>query len=428
MNNKPDFNTLFEETMPILYKYRVIKEERRKRGEDFNIFRTLRMQYDEVHTHSAMISALLNPKEYHGCKFSFLRAFLHQIKELKIYEDKISDLDNAVIEVEKSIGNISQDKENGGRLDILIKLYLHDEKLPVLIIIENKIYAADEEKQLVRYYNYAKRKSCSNYYIFYLTLDGRLPSENSTGKMLECDKDYYCLSYRNDILNWLCDCQKEANGKPLVHGIITQYKDLVSFLTHQNMDMDTQIKLASKIAENSEYMILASIINDNYKHILHQMCELRLNDLCKRVAQNLNLNCKHYGQWGNKYSGVSFTKEQWQHFSVSFEFMKDNLDCFCFGVKYLASIKEQKSETEKAILSKCVQDEFEKDLFIDWQPWHSNEYWWPWYFQDKKYPNWTREYAIKALYNGAIESHISDEIKKIAEKVDTVEHSLTNNN
>ena len=286
---------------------------------------------------------------------------------------------------------------------------------------------ADEEKQLVRYYNYAKRKSCSKYYIFYLTLDGRLPSDYSTGKMLECDKDYYCISYRDDILNWLSECQKEANGKPLVHGIITQYKDLVSTLTHQNMDMDTQIKLASKIAENSEYMILASIINDNFKHILHQMCEIKLNELCKRVAQNLSLNCKHYGQWGNKYSGVSFTKEKWRHFSVSFEFMKDNLDCFCFGVKYLVSIKEEKSDAEKATLSKCVQDEFEKDLNSEWWPWYSNEWWWPWYIQDKKYPNWTSEYAIKALYGGAMESHILDEIKKIADKVDIVERILSNN-
>ena len=155
MIDKPDFNTLFEETMPILYKYRVKKEERRERGEDFNIFRTLRMQYDEVHTHSAMISALLNPKEYHGCKSSFLRAFLRQIKELKRYEDKISDLDNAVIEVEKFIGNISQDKDDGGRLDILIKFYLQDEKLPVLIIIENKIYDIDEVNDLLEKNGYA---------------------------------------------------------------------------------------------------------------------------------------------------------------------------------------------------------------------------------------------------------------------------------
>lgn len=107
--------------------------------------------------------------------------------------------------------------------------------------------------------------------------------------------------------------------------------------------------------------------------------------------------------------------------------MKDNLDCFCFGVKYLVSIKEEKSDAEKATLSKCVQDEFEKDLNSEWWPWYSNEWWWPWYIQDKKYPNWTSEYAIKALYGGAMESHILDEIKKIADKVDIVERILSNN-
>lgn len=413
MNDKLNFNTLFMDVMPILNKQRVEKEERRKRGEDFNIFRTMRMQNDEVHTHSAVIAALLNPEEYHGSKSSFLRAFLHQINELKIYEDKISDTDNAVIEVEKNIGKISKDKEKGGRLDILIKLNLQDEPLPVLIIIENKIYAADEEKQLVRYCNYAKEdKHCSKYYIFYLTLDGRLPSECSTGKKLKCDEDYYCISYRNDIHNWLSDCQKEAHGKPLIHGIITQYKDLVETLTNQNIDMETRNELVSKIAENHEYMILASMIKDNYKHILNQMCEKKLEPIFNEVATKLGLEYGRYDIWGNQYSGAYFKKEKWKTLSIGLEFMKDNLDNFCYGIKY----QNEKGENNQKALDLINKDNELRE--------GDNSNWWAWYIQDKEYPNWMREDAVNALYNGQMKEHIESILREYMGKINSIEDEL----
>ncbi len=419
---------LFDKIQPILYKYSIKKEERRERGEDFNIFWTMRKQYDEVHTHSAIISALLNPKEVHGCKSSFLRAFLHHIKELKQYEDKISDTEDAVIEVEKNIGKISQDGETGGRLDIVVKFKTKEDK-SILVIIENKINADDEKKQLIRYRNYAEnchsQKGCSDYYIFYLTLEGRIPSVDSTCNRLECDKDYYCISYRDDILNWLCNCQKEANGKPLVHGIITQYKELILTLTNQNMDMETQLELAKAIVEKHQYMLVASAINNNYSQILKQMCEIKIDELCNNVMQKLNVdqnfkftynkyNITKEKGWLQQYSGVSFTKEEeWKHFSISFEFFKANLDKFRFGVKFLRSIKEE----EKESLCQAVQDEFGNEESTSWYP----------YVRDTKYPDWTREDAIDALYNGEMESYILDEIQKNASKVDKIEASLKNN-
>jgi hypothetical protein len=415
MNEKPDFNTLFKEIMPILSESRDKQQERRERGEDFNIFRTMRMQYDEVHTHSAVISALLNPIELHGCKTAFLEAFISQINVLKKYKDNIDDA-SVEVEVEKSIGNLSQNKENGGRLDIFIKFMTKDVKSPIMIIIENKIYAADEEKQLIRYRNYAERECCSKFYILYLTLDGRLPDDYSAGKLKQ-GEDYYCISYCDDILNWLSDCQQKANGKPLVHGIITQYKDLVLTLTHQDMDKETQRKLATEIVENHEYMIVASAINNNYGQILNQMCEKNLRPLYKRVAEDNDMNCHYYGNsWVEKNSGADFKKESWKHLAVGFEFVKERLNCFCYGVKYQ---NNQGAMNQKAY--KIVQDEFD-----EFEKSHYST-WWPWYIQDDKYLNWTCEEAINALYDGTMQKHIDFILKEIAEKVDKIEQDMRNN-
>ncbi|WP_404840898.1 PD-(D/E)XK nuclease family protein [Alkalilimnicola ehrlichii] len=47
------------------------------------------------------------------------------------------------------------------------------------VIIENKIYADDQESQLRRYHDALKQKGYSPIYIRYLTLDGSAPSEES---------------------------------------------------------------------------------------------------------------------------------------------------------------------------------------------------------------------------------------------------------
>lgn len=99
--------------------------------------------------------------------------------------------------MEHYIGAVTETE--GGRIDILI--YNKTNK----VIIENKIFAGDQVNQLLRYYNYDKAAK-----LYYLTLFGTGPSEESTGKgQLKFDPNN-CLSYASDILQWLEKCRKEA--------------------------------------------------------------------------------------------------------------------------------------------------------------------------------------------------------------------------
>lgn len=61
------------------------------------------------------------------------------------------------MEVEKVIGNRNEDATEGGRIDMAIAVGSW------LLVIENKIYAQDQDRQLLRYANYAKssRKDCN---------------------------------------------------------------------------------------------------------------------------------------------------------------------------------------------------------------------------------------------------------------------------
>ena len=134
----------------ILQQEKIKKEESLKRGERFNMFATLGVAHYEV-THSAIIASFLDPKESHGQGDKYLRVLLNVI-DSRI----MPDTSNASVYTEYSM--------NDGRIDILI-----EDNFGHGIIIENKIYACDQDKQLIRYNSFARTKYGSgNYSIYYL--------------------------------------------------------------------------------------------------------------------------------------------------------------------------------------------------------------------------------------------------------------------
>lgn len=58
--------TLLDEVRLIVNRNRIEREEKRKRGELFNIFNVLDLRTNEVRIHSAFIAELLNPDGNHG--------------------------------------------------------------------------------------------------------------------------------------------------------------------------------------------------------------------------------------------------------------------------------------------------------------------------------------------------------------------------
>lgn len=57
---------MLDEVRLIVNRNRIEREEKRKRGELFNIFNVLDLRTNEVRTHSAFIAELLNPDGNHG--------------------------------------------------------------------------------------------------------------------------------------------------------------------------------------------------------------------------------------------------------------------------------------------------------------------------------------------------------------------------
>ncbi len=219
-------------------------------GRKFNVFSILGVESRETSTHSAFLVELLNPKGSHGQGSIFLDLFIEGLKKTgtllptdcqqKIFEKKISEigLDKCSVEKEKYLGRIDEKKTKGGRADIIIR------GRTGTICIENKIYADDQEKQLVRY----AEKYGKNGLILYLTLWGSKASDLSA-KELKVGIDYFKISYKKDILEWLIKCQKEAIDIPIVRDVIGQYIYLIEKLTGQGMVTQGKKEFINLIAE-----------------------------------------------------------------------------------------------------------------------------------------------------------------------------------
>lgn len=210
----------------------------REKGENFNIFKILNLETRENQTHSAFIREMLDPKGSHEMGGIFLNHFLSQIR-IKLSAEKTNVLsviksEQCHVKTEHSIGQNDLIEKTGGRFDIFI-----DYNKSYNIVIENKIYAADQQAQIARYCKHKRDSSI----VYYLTLEGTEPTPNSKGPF-ESGKDFFLLSYRSDIINWLELCMKEATDKPILRETIKQYIILLKKLTNQltNQKMETEIK------------------------------------------------------------------------------------------------------------------------------------------------------------------------------------------
>lgn len=220
-------------------------------GENFNVFQILGLQSDEVRLHSSFLAELLNPKGSHGQGDLYLYLFIKQLKLIK--EDNFDTL-SAQAFVEYHTIKITEDGENGGRIDILIK-----DNNGRHIIIENKIYAGDQPKQLSRY-----NKFDPSAILLYLNLNGTDPSTESVGNLAK-GEHYHIISYKTEILEWLILCMKESTTLPIIRETIHQYINLIKKLTNQTMFNAMNEEIKDILSQNKDYFNNVSKINDAFE-------------------------------------------------------------------------------------------------------------------------------------------------------------------
>jgi len=187
-------------------------------GENFNIFSILKLETDEVKTHSYFIYELLNPAGSHNQGDIFLKLFLKQVLTKEEYKNK-----GKIQEIKRE-----DPTDENRRIDFTIKTS------NIFIAIEMKIHAKDQNQQLSDYHKHIQKKRKTNK-LFYLTLDGNEADDKST-KGIEVDKDYFRLSFYDDIHTWIERCIEKTATIPNLREGLVHYRNLIRKLTNQMGD------------------------------------------------------------------------------------------------------------------------------------------------------------------------------------------------
>ncbi len=382
MATKTDYQNLLDDVLDILDKNDKKRKDRLKNGDSFNIFTTIGKSSDEVNIHSKFLAMLLDPKGEHGCGDAFLRIFCK--KTVKNIGNL--DLDKAEVFAEYSIGPIRNGGTKGGRVDILIKFGKE-----YAIIIENKIYAGDQENQLLRYRNYAKETKYKNYKILYLTLDGHSPEEKSTGVNIEKasqDEIYWSeISYSNEIKDFLQNWinSKRNENKTWIYPVVEQYIKLIDEITDQNSDDESE-KIIKLLFENDNLALAEEMkegIRFTKKQIFNDFCENELKVLAKN---DYKLTTKEDEDEEHLFRR-HLAKSKWKYYRLTFELDFNSYDC-----KFGVTIRDDND------IDGRKRPRIEKEL-RKLQDYKNEHFWWMiWDYLEGDYANWNAESFVKVKY------------------------------
>ena len=241
-------------------------------GINFNIFSILDMERKELKTHSNFIYELLNPKGLHSKGDIFLKLFFEIVLDLK-YDENVK-----VYEV------VQEDiTTKNRRIDFTI------ETPDYQIGIEMKIDAKDQKHQLYDYYyelkNRVKQKQKQK--LFYLTLDGKNPSDFSLkkGSDILTSEQYTLISFEYAIINWLKSCIKESATNTTVREALVQYLNLVNKITNNSNSKGRRMEM-SKIFSNGENL---KVYLEAEKDVIEAKINLQLK-FWRNLIENLKKN------------------------------------------------------------------------------------------------------------------------------------------
>ena len=291
------------------------------RPEPFNVFSVLYKETDEVNLHSRFLHALLDYKKLGTETRENLKDFLLHVD--------VQGFELYGVEVKREWKNI----------DIL---FTNTNKKA--LVIENKINAGDQPKQLWRYYNTLKEQNYldRNIHLLYLTLDGREPTSDSIGDL--DPKKITTVAYK-ELIPWLERCQKRAYDETELRESAAQYIQLVRKLTRTDSRGKYMDALKQLCLEDNNF-VLVHDLNDVMLEAIREAiwseieAELRSEDLDfidvavseDGLSYELNevsqIHVGAHGGNGRIWFGVYCSEEDHKH---KYDKIKKSLENFLSG-------------------------------------------------------------------------------------------------
>lgn len=247
----------------------IIKKYPRKKENKYNVFSMLKQEEKEEGCHSRIIFNLINDCEKNKLEKRLLKLFFREV-----LDEEFDDKKKYSIEKEKKLGKY-------GRADLFI-----EDSDGKTYLIEMKINAKDQPKQLSRYNQYLKKNYKANYKIYYLTLNGYNPSSYSLKGRTEVK--YINISFIDNIYNWIEKCIEEIGESNKILKInLEQYLETLTKLTNrigevQKMDFIEMMK------RGNNFRVAQEIVN-NFEKIKLGIKEEFLAELREKIIDRLEL-------------------------------------------------------------------------------------------------------------------------------------------
>lgn len=199
------------------------EKEIQEKALDFNIFKIAGIMEKEV-IMCRVLYELLCPSGTHGMGNVGMKLFLEEV--LRLRDIDVDELCTARVFREYVIPGSAR------RIDLVIETSLR------FLPIEVKIYAEDQDGQCYDYYRFAKERMAQKagnkfWKLYYLTLDGHLPSEKSTKNDKNCSCLIEPVVWGTHIRQWLEHLTGQTKNQN-VKEALKQYMAAIRFLSNQN--------------------------------------------------------------------------------------------------------------------------------------------------------------------------------------------------
>ncbi|MDY5697193.1 MAG: PD-(D/E)XK nuclease family protein [Victivallales bacterium] len=339
-NNQQQKEVEMEEVQQLLKDvYEATKEIKQEKAEAFDVVGICIGRQETIH--SKFLAELLNPHGSHGLGSVFLKAFYEQIGLKDFHSEGCSVRTEVICEEKgkkKEQEKDNEGQESNGRTDIVIK------NSKELVVIENKIYAKDQQDQLQKYDAWMKNKhpEDNGKVLLYLTLDGHEASNPG-------DTSYKRISYKDDILRWLEKCIYIAEkNNTFTKATLVQYQELIKKLTGEHMNPSMKDAVTSATTTNAQNYLAAAYIaqtfNDYHQRIIQEIAEKCNGDMiCKMERPNTDGRI-----------GFSYTLKEDQQYKLLFEFQKGNYKELCYGLHLNDTTEPPKDFLNIKISFKCI--------------------------------------------------------------------------
>ena len=291
------------------------------RPKPFNLFTVLRSSHDEVNLHSRFLAALLDHRDSRNSP-KYLEDFVKTV--LKTTDGRF-DYTEAKVERERD------------HIDILISFGKKQAKQA--IVIENKIYAEDQDCQLSRYWDTVQKREVPkpNIHLVYLTLDGKPPSSESMGSL---NVPVIKLGYNSDnFQDWLRNCHQRASDEPELRESIVQYLRLVQELTGTENKGDYMDAL-KKLLKEGENLTLASELAE----ALIEEKQCLMNDLWSKIATAAanGISSGNKENWFAWKNGSNTSHSESKHPTGLYPCVQLHSGYFLWGITYLEARGKEK--------------------------------------------------------------------------------------